>query len=538
MNNGSYEKHNGIFNTPEDLAQFVANLAIKHPDSTILDPCYGECSLLQAAHECLLHIGCTEPSNYLFGYDITPHTGTMPSLMDNLFHRGNLIERDFFTSSKDQEEKKFDIVLMNPPFVRHHLIPKDTLKRIKAMTNHILGLPMTSDLWAYFVIHSSNFIRQNGSLVAILPWSFLQADYARPVREFLVESFRLLRVIVIGKRLFKKAEERVLVLCAEGFGNPSSEISVNYSFDIPTAYNNWIPVEKDTWLKSPWDALVSSDIRNFLYNFASALGFEPLGHFAKIRIGTVTGANSFFILDREKARRMRLSEDILVPIVTHSNSINRFVGSVSDSISDVLLLIPGDHIPSGALEAYIEMGERDRLNDRYHTSKRAKWYSIPSQMTPDAFLPYMTKEVPFLVLNPERLLSTNTVHGVYFLDGVDRQTRKWIQLSMLTSFAQLSVELTARTYGGGVLKVEPSAAVQILVYPGSGRRFPRQLEIKLNKMLTSGKRLEAVKQVDDWFITNLSILAEDISFISQCYEKLRYLRLRKADENRSPDGKT
>lgn len=525
MKNGTYEKHNGIFHTPKDLAQFVANLAIKHADSTVLDPCYGEGSLLLAAQERLSDIGCPGPSNYLFGYDIVPLRENVQAPLVELLNGNNLVERDFFTTSRDNKEDKFDVVMMNPPFVRHHLIPKDTQKHLRTMSDHVFSLPMTSDLWAYFIIHSSNFIRQNGSLAAILPWSFLHADYARPVRKFLVENFHTIRVIVIGKRLFERAEERVLVLFAEGFGTPSSEICVDYSFEIPTAHIDGTDVGKDTWLESPWSAIVSNGARDFLYDVADILGFEPLGHFAKVRIGTVTGANSFFALDREKAQGMKLPKDMLVPIIKHSNNLDRFVISTSDNISDVLLLIPDNHVPSGTVEAYIEMGERDGLSGRYHTRKRAKWYSIPSQMPPDAFLPYMTKEVPFLVSNPERLLSTNTVHGVYFFDWVDEQTRKWIQLSMLTSLSQLSVELTARTYGGGVLKIEPSAAVQILVYPGRGHVFPTDLGLELNGLLIGGKRLQAIEQADNWLAANLSVARENISFIYQRYQKLRNLRL-------------
>jgi hypothetical protein len=139
----------------------------------------------------------------------------------------------------------------------------------------------------------------------------------------------------------------------------------------------------------------------------------------------------------------------------------------------------------------------------------------------------MTKEVPFLVLNSNGLLSTNTVHQVEFLDGVDENTKKWIQFSMLTSISQVSVELMGRTYGGGVLKIEPTAAGKIMVYPGNGHRFPEGLQDKLNAYLLKGKKLDAMRVADKWMITNLAAPKEDMDFIRQCYQKIRDIRLGK-----------
>jgi len=95
----------------------------------------------------------------------------------------------------------------------------------------------------------------------------------------------------------------------------------------------------------------------------------------------------------------------------------------------------------------------------------------------------------------------------------------------LTSISQFSVELLGRTYGGGVLKIEPTAASNILVYPGNEKRFPGILEKKLNKFLFRGKRREAMRLADEWIMSNLKISSEDMDYIIRSYRYLRDVRL-------------
>jgi len=529
------KKNNGIYYTPSELANFAAKLGIAKVNSSILDPCYGDGALLLAAHKRLRQVGSISPARQIFGYDIAPPGKNLPRNKQNpLFHKGKLRKGTFFSAIKERRNK-FDVILMNPPFVRHQLISSVKQKRLRNIVNSSSVLPGTSDLWVYFIIHSLKFIRKGGNLVAILPWSFLYADFAKCVRELLFEKFGTLHVAVLGKRMFERAEERILVVVGGNFGSSSTEVGVHYSFNVPKEEISWTTAQKKTWLGSPWLSLLNSDIQKVLSDLAKNLGFDSLGRFAKTRIGTVTGANNFFILERKAAKRIQLPRKILKPIITHTRDLHKLTIDASDDITHVIVLIPEDFELPQSLKRYIKMGKKKGLHKRYHTEKRLKWYSIPNQKPPDGFLHYMTKEVPFLVLNSNGLLSTNTVHQVEFLDEVDENTKKWIQFSMLTSISQVSAELVGRTYGGGVLKIEPTAAGKIMVYPGNGHSFPEGLRNKLNAYLVKGRRLDAVELADKWIIANLAVSKEDMDFVKECYQNIRGIRLGK-NELRPEEG--
>ena len=522
----SNKKNNGIFYTPPELADFVANLGITFSKTRVLDPCVGEGALLLAARKRLLELNSEAPNRQLYGYDLSPPKNEVKKIcLKGLLLQENLKERDFFLEDDADLKLKFDVILMNPPFVRHHLIPKETQERIRKIIGNKEILPMTSDLWAYFLVHSFKFLRKEGSLVAILPWSFLHTDFAIKVRKMMIDKFRELQVVIIGRRMFKKVEERVLVFKGNGFGFSTSKVEIFYSSSIPKGKISWNQVNREIWQNSLWKSLINIDINEILTEIENNLGFKPLSYFARIRIGTVTGANNFFIINKDDVNKMRLPKKFLRPIIRHSSDLHKLKISISDNIQDFLLLIPEDMELSSSLENYIKKGEKDDINERYHTRNRKKWYSITKQKPPDGFLHYMTKEVPFIVLNPDGILSTNTIHNLYFLDSVDENSKKWIQFSMLTSISQLSIELIGRTYGGGILKIEPTAAGKILVYSGNGNPFPEDLEIELNKLLAKGKQREAVKFGNEWMIENSLITKEQMDSIKACYENLRDLRL-------------
>jgi hypothetical protein len=59
-------------------------------------------------------------------------------------------------------------------------------------------------------------------------------------------------------------------------------------------------------------------------------------------------------------------------------------------------------------------------------------------------------------------MHTNTLHGVTVAEGV---SAKALAVGFYNSLTMLSAELLARSYGGGVLKLEPTEAEALLIPP-------------------------------------------------------------------------
>ncbi len=516
-------KNGGIYFTPTDLAEFIANSVINNPQSKILDPCYGHGSLLHSAYKRLSNLGCTEPRKQLFGCDIIRPPDTVFSSLD--IDRENLVEGDFFKLDNNQLSTKFDVIIMNPPFVRHHLIPDDTKKQLHKLTSDILKLPKTADQWAYFIIHSLTYINHGGSLAAILPWSFLHSDYSQQIRKHLINNFKSIKIVSIGERLFDKTQERILVLLVEGYGTSLIEIKTAYSLKIPNNDIKWVSVKPSSILESPDKEFTAIDEHEYLNELNTRAGFQPLGNFADIKIGTVTGANGFFLLDIKSALKLGIKDSWKKPIIAKAQDISKNLKVHQRDIQHVLLTIPENETLPASLRSYIKTGEKSGLEKRYHNKNRNKWYSLQPKKPPDAFLPYMIKEIPIIVLNPDKVLCTNNIHGVYFHNHCTIAMIRWIQLSMLSSISQLSIEMSSRTYGSGVLKIEPSAALEILVFPGNGYAYPEEIIKKVRTLIQSSRREQAMKLVDDWILRTLHISRKEMDDIVKYYRNLKTIRL-------------
>jgi hypothetical protein len=521
----SLEKDNGIFYTPSQLADYICR-AISDKNATILDPAYGRGALLLAARERLISLGAQSPSDQLFGYDLLSlckvHQQTHFTKKLNEDH---LIERDFFEYDEKYDRKKFDIILMNPPFVRHHKIEKNQLQKIRALIQDEIHLVNTSDLWAYFVVYSLRFIQKNGNLIAILPWSFIQADYAKKVREYLLDKFETIKVVAIGKQLFERVQERIIVIYCENFGEKTNNISVGYSFETPKTEIKLNKISPESWIDSPWREILIEDIHANLQKSLKMTNFQKLGDVAAIKIGTVTGANGFFILNAKELKLHKIPLKMTRPIIKHASKLKSLWVALEDNIHYFLLAIPSDtSLPEG-LKDYIQAGEASGLQLGYHTKNRETWYSINISLPPDGFMPYMSKEIPYITHNLSGLLSTNSIHQIFYSPDVTDDMKKWIQFSMLSSISQLSIELHGKTYGGGVLKIEPTSAKQILIFTGNGSPFPKNLDMKVNKLLRNGKKRDAIDFVDNWLEDNLDFPRKNMKMIKKSYNAIREMRL-------------
>lgn len=517
----SFEKSNGIYYTPKLLADLIAKLAIEDSSFTIFDPCFGNGRLLEASYTRLRKLGCNNPESQLFGLDINPNYKQAKNEFLKLLGN-NLKTKDFF-SVPDEPNETYDVLLMNPPYIRHHLINEENKEKLRVINWGDISIPNTSDMWVYFIIHSYKLLNTNGTFAAILPWSFLQSDYSKVVKTSLLEKFASLKTIIIGKQLFNGAEERVLILVGNGFGKKNKNASISYIDDVRVKRIRWKPISRETLLNNP--AIGLEDNIGKTLTIIQNKGFLPLDDFTDIKIGTVTGANNFFVLKREQLKDINFPDLLLKPILRRSQDIKALTIPNSDKINDYLLLIPEDYPHSDSIRDYIKRGEDEGISKRYHAKNREVWYSIPSPNPPDGFLSYMTKEIPFISLNPNNVLSTNTIHQLFFKEYVDDKMKKWIQISMFSSISQLSVELHCRTYGGGVLKIEPTAAGKILVYTGNSEKISNSFIKKINKLLSDDKKNEVMKLVDQFFVENNVLSRKQIDIVSDYYSNLRSRRL-------------
>ncbi len=113
-------------------------------------------------------------------------------------------------------DRRFDIVIGNPPFIRYQTVDKKVGERaFKIMEDSGLHPNKMTNLWVPFLVASVNLLKSSGKLGMVIPAELLQVDYAAEIRKFLLENFEELNIIAINKQLFEDAQQEVVLILAK-----------------------------------------------------------------------------------------------------------------------------------------------------------------------------------------------------------------------------------------------------------------------------------------------------------------------------------
>ena len=505
-------KRLGCYYTPQDLANALADWALADADTAVLDPSFGGCAFFNAAWRVLESRGSESPGQHIYGVDIDPEAlAYVQPLVDAGTDPRHFIIADFFEVRPGQFDRtSFGAVVGNPPYVRHHAL--DSVKCSKAAASlDKVGVQLTkrASYWAYFIVHSLEFLQPDGRLAFVLPGSLLHADYADSLRSYLVESFRHVAVLLIRERVFPDAQEKAVVLLAEGFGQPNKGVSVlevasvravpQVCATLPRSMVTTDSLSGDGgWLRP----LLGKDTLDLLESIFAEPNVQRLGDHADVHIGVVTGNNRFFIISRHRQEHICIPERDLKSVVPHASLLKCLSFRDSDldrlvsSGREMLLISPDDPASiSPGLRKYISAGQQICLDEATKCRSRNPWYSVPSTFVPHAFVPYMGSNWPRIILNQSHATCTNAIHRLVWKEHVSDEDAMRLALGSVSSLAQLSAELVGRSYGGGVLKLEPRG-LRRLAIPAPSLKDPTRLSEVVDRLLRAGDMASATNIVD------------------------------------------
>lgn len=488
-------KERGAFFTPPDLARFIANWAIRESSDRVLEPSCGDAVFLAAA-------AATRPGEVgfvgeLVGYDL--HADSIKhgrATLASLAVDADLRLADFFEVEPDPS---YSAVIGNPPYIRFQGFGGESratsVRRAAAVDVNISGLASS---WAAFVVHASTFLTPGGRMGLVLPAELLSVNYAASIRKYLLSSFASIELILFEELVFAGVQADVVVLLADGYkGEPSDHFALYQTKNVSTIESRvgfrWRPAAPS----AKWtDALVSRESSGALRQARASGLLAPLSSWGGISSGMVTGANGFFCMSPAEAEARGLSQADMIRILPPGLSLSR-LSSVTErtwvtagSSHKTLLFRP--HSPLGRdAQAYIELGVSQLIDQRYKCRVRAPWWRVPMNRAPDLFVSYMSGSAPRIVANRARLHNLNSIHGMYVTQPLRNIAQRVLPLMSLSSHSLMSAELVGRTYGGGILKMEPREADGWLVVSElAARRIIKNHPVLLargNRLLAEGE---------------------------------------------------
>lgn len=507
-------KARGAFFTPVGVTKHLADWAIKHIDDQVLEPAAGEAAFLLAAVERLRELGAPQP--VVHGVELHGASAEIArSLVESVGGQAHVRVADFFHTDPLGH---YDAVIGNPPFIRFQDFSGTARDRARfAAQAQGVALTGLASSWAAFVVHSAGQLRPGGRLGMVLPAELLSTNYAAPVRSFLLSRFESVELITFEAQIFPDAEaDTVLVKAAGWMGRPSGVATLRQTRDATTlddlqTGSTWVPSDPS----ARWTPIhLQSPTAEAFDLMTKPSSFVPLHTLGDTSLGMVTGANKFFTLSPQRVRALGIPKRDLLRVSPPGSSHLRGLALTDSAMTrlgqrgqSTWLLYPSSS-PAPQTLAYIKSGEIAGIDAAYKCQVRTPWWRVPRLRPADLLLTYMNADAARITTNQARALHLNSVHGVYLKEDVRVIGREVLPIASLNSLTLLSAEIVGRSYGGGVLKMEPREAdrwimpdVALLV---DTRDALIRLKPRVQRLLQSKKLLAAVALVDDVILGNLT----------------------------------
>ncbi|MEI7035339.1 N-6 DNA methylase [Fulvimonas yonginensis] len=481
------DKLRGGYYTSSEVAEWLCGWAIQSAGDAVLEPSCGDGAFLEAAARRLRALGATPAkiARHLIGVEIIPAEARLATerLRTELGKSAEKIvcNSDFFAWWQASNQPAFDAIIGNPPFIRYQSFPEPHRTRaMSIMGEQGLAPNRLTNIWVPFVVAATASLKPGGRLALVLPAEILQVTYAAQLRSYLTDHFARIDVVACNELFFEKAEQEVVLLLADGAlasASAGNECRValteaktvsDITGSAPTlllgrAEAKTIRHDSEKWLKYFLDNRQIS----FMRALREAEITTPMSTHASIDVGVVTGKNEFFVLSAEQVSALGL-EGHTTPLVSRSAQLQ---GSKIGKADWKTLAAAGDRVHlltindaqagklSAKLRRYIEDGERKEFHKGYKCSIRKPWYLVPSVWVPDGFAFRQIYDFPRMVLNASGATSTDTIHRLRSKGASPER----IIANTYTWLTAASAEIEGRSYGGGVLELEPTEAERLLM---------------------------------------------------------------------------
>lgn len=547
----SDKKRKGVFYTPDIAAQLLATWSISSAADTILEPSFGGCGFLDAVINRLNELESQTPHYQIIGSDVDIAAfDYLAELLGEQPTESHFKYKDFLSvTPNDFPIKEVDAVIGNPPYVSwHNMLPSQRTSASKVTLPNGSTLNNKGSLWTFFVAHSLHFLKPGGRMAWILPGSFIYADYAAPLRAIISEQFSRSLAVMLEQRIFvsEGTEESSIILLCEGY-KPSpllegqqQPMRLALSSTLDDLQNTVAAWANREVVGFEWDQqanrlLVPGAVMQVYDDLCHSPAFARLGALAKIRIGLVTGDNSFFVLKRSQAQELKLPARTLRPIVArqaHFRGLQVTGGDLQQLDDDdvrCLLLNTNpyrDARKPTALSQYLKSYPVDDIKVNRTFAKRNPWHQIAQEAVPDGFFSCMNWHGPVLVLNPADTTCTNTVYRVQFENDLFAAPgiRKHVAVVLQSTFSQFSAELSGRSYGSGALKLEPSEAARIALLLPANDADAVEAFNQIDAHLRAGEITEARNCADLFLVQQELVTMEDIAVLESGLRILRNIR--------------
>ncbi len=456
--------------------------------------------------------------------------------LTNFINKQLQIHKNDFISENNFSHQKFDLIIGNPPYIRHHGLNTTSLKessskekfvhRFRSVFPKILfKWDKKADLYVYFWVKAITQVFEKGVIAFVLSRAWLSSRYTTPLKQVFLSFFHLDLVIELPFEVWESAEVRTHIVVGHKDIKNTKQRSMGmivwknsiesllefekqkFITDLETSIleNDNLQLEIKTKETDSYRFTLISDLTPLLMNSKKIVPFLRLDYLAmssflvklliakrnhfcllkelgKLEMGSTTGANRFFYLKKDTIEKYRIPKENLF-LMTKSPKEWQSIFAPTRSKLKFFLHIPNKLSEDSSRELcnYVSNIQNEILRRPYFKNKTAdNWYQVPL-IQPDIILPNMTFKRSFVAYNRNKLHIDKQWIGFWV------NNQRW--LSCLLGFlnSTLGVLLReiqgTRTLGLGSLKLSLQECQNLLVL--DPRKIPEGFIARFNSLINA-----------------------------------------------------
>lgn len=472
----------GQFATPAllaiDILGYAKTLLSPSEQVRFLDPAFGTGSffaaLLQTFPPSKIAKACAYEVDCQYGQEAARLWQNTPLILEIA---------DFTKASPPISNiNKANLLICNPPYVRHHHLTPAEKSWLKMVALNVTGLKLNglAGLYCYFLLVSHAWLSDRGIAGWLIPSEFMDVRYGRQVKQYLLEQVTLLRLHRFNPNDLQFGDALVSsVILWFRKEKPSNDHKIEFSYGGTLAKPESTEyVSANTLRHIPkWTTLPTQSGEFLKIGIKSQKSILTLSDLFTIKRGLATGANKFFILTSEQIQLYQLPKEFLMPILPGPRYLSEDeikANSVGNPVLDQKLFLltcslPEDKVMTQypSLWEYLQLGIKQGIDQRYLCKHRSPWYAQENRPAAPLLCTYMgrksTKNVkPFrFILNHSKATAPN-VYLMLYPKSILKQTIKdkpellrsiWKALKNISASVLIG---EGRIYGGGLYKIEPN----------------------------------------------------------------------------------
>ena len=463
----------GQFSTPTRLALDILRYANAQLDESekvhFLDPAIGTGSFYSA----LLNVFPKTRVGTAVGYEIDLHYGA--PAVELWGETGLDVHLEDFTQAEEPEDGgRFNLLICNPPYVRHHHIGNGDKQRLRRKTVDACGVEVNglAGLYCYFLGLSHGWMTDGGLAGWLIPSEFMDVNYGASVKRYLLDKVRLLHIHRFDPQDVQFSDALVssaVVWFRKESAPLDHEVLFTYGGSLERPKLQRL-VSVETLRRAPkWTHYPMKEGRE-------GTGEPVLGDFFTIKRGLATGNNSYFILSAEEIERRELPMEAFRPILPSPRHLPEDE-VLSDKMGNPFLrhrlFLLDSHLEEAVIRkrypklwAYLKEGKARGIAERYLCRHRTLWYTQENRPPAPFLCTYLGRSDaksgrPFrFILNHSDATAANVYLMLYpkpelelaMANDPSLTRRVWVALQ---DIAPQALTLNGRVYGGGLHKLEP-----------------------------------------------------------------------------------